>query len=67
LFTPIESMPEWAQTLNKANPLAYFIEILRMIMLKGSTLRNVEPQLLTLLGLAVFTLSLAIFRYRKTA
>lgn len=67
LFTPIESMPEWAQTLNKANPLAYFIEILRMIMLKGSTFRNIEPQLLTLLGLAVFTLSLAIFRYRKTA
>ena len=67
LFTPIESMPEWAQTLNKANPLAYFIEILRMIMLKGSAFRNIESQLLTLLGLAVFTLSLAIFRYRKTA
>ncbi len=67
LFTPVESMPDWAQIINKINPLAYFIGILRMIMLKGSGFGNIEIQFFTLLGLAVFMLVLATFRYRKTA
>src|SRR5690606_39944024 len=36
LFTPIYSMPEWAQVLTKANPVTYFIEVVRMLVLKGS-------------------------------
>jgi ABC-2 type transport system permease protein len=67
LFTPVESMPDWAQIINKVNPLAYLIGMLRMIMLKGSAFENVDSQLFTLLLLAVFMLSLAVFRYRKTA
>jgi ABC-2 type transport system permease protein len=67
LFTPVESMPEWAQAINKANPLAYLIGMLRMILLKGSGFENLEYQLLTLLILAVLMLSLAMIRYRKTA
>jgi len=67
LFTPVESMPDWAQIINKINPLAYFIGILRMVMLKGSGFGNIEIQFFTLLGLAIFMLVLATFRYRKTA
>jgi ABC-2 type transport system permease protein len=67
LFTPVESMPDWAQTINKVNPLAYLIGMLRMIMLKGSGFESVGNQLFTLLLLAIFMLSLAMFRYRKTA
>jgi ABC-2 type transport system permease protein len=67
LFTPVESMPDWAQTINKVNPLAYLIGMLRMIMLKGSAFENVDSQLFTLLLLAVFMLSLAMLRYRKTS
>lgn len=36
LFTPVERMPNWAQILNYINPVAFFIKINRMIMLKGS-------------------------------
>ncbi len=67
LFTPIESMPHWAQIINKGNPLAYFIEIMRMMMLKGSTIGNIQTQLFTLLGIAILMLALATLRYRKTA
>uniref|UniRef100_UPI00249042B9 ABC transporter permease n=1 Tax=Croceibacter atlanticus TaxID=313588 RepID=UPI00249042B9 len=35
LFTPIESMPEWAQILTEFNPIKYFVEVMRMVMLKG--------------------------------
>ena len=66
LFTPVQSMPEWAQFINKANPVAYFIEIMRMIMLKGSTISNIREPLMSLGIYAVIALSLATWRYRKT-
>lgn len=31
LFTPISSMPEWAQGITYLNPLRYFMEIMRMV------------------------------------
>ncbi|MEX1055796.1 MAG: ABC transporter permease [Rhodothermales bacterium] len=32
LFTPIESMPDWAQLLTPLNPVAYFNEIMRRVL-----------------------------------
>jgi ABC-2 type transport system permease protein len=66
LFTPVESMPDWAQWINKANPLAYFIKINRMIMLKGSGFSDFSDLFLGLVFYALLTLSLAVWRYRKT-
>ena len=45
LFTPIESMPQWAQRLTDFNPIKYFIEVMRMVMLKGSSFTDILPQL----------------------
>ena len=36
LFTPISSMPQWAQYITYAVPPRYFIEIMRAVYLKGS-------------------------------
>ena len=41
LFTPIESMPYWAQKITLLNPIRYFVEIIRMVMLKGSNLKDI--------------------------
>ncbi len=38
LYTSIDSMPEWAKWITKFNPVSYFIEVMRMVVLKGSTL-----------------------------
>ena len=65
LFTPIESMPVWAQVIVKLNPVAYFMEIMRMVLLKGSGLLDIGNKLLILLGFGIVYLSLAVFRYRK--
>lgn len=65
LFTPVQSMPEWAQIMNKFNPIAYFIDVMRMILLKGSVFSDISRQFFSLLVLAVFLNTLAVWRYRK--
>jgi ABC-2 type transport system permease protein len=67
LFTSIESMPGWAQIIDKFNPVAYIIRIMRMIMLKGSGITDIRTELLSLLGLSSIMLTLAVLRYRKVS
>lgn len=66
LFTPIESMPQWAQIITKFNPVRYFIEVMRMVILKGSTLRDVASQFITVIVFAVILNGWAILNYKKT-
>ena len=67
IFTPSESMPEWAQTLNRGNPMYYFMRTLRMIILKGSGWYDLREEIISLVVLGTFFVTLAIRRYRKTA
>lgn len=67
LFTPIESMPHWAQVITWFNPIAYFIEAIRMIMLKGSELVHVLKSIIILLIYALIIFSLAVWRYHKVS
>lgn len=67
IFTPEESMPLWAQKFNTINPAAYFMRVIRMIILKGSELNDILPEIRALIMIAITTISLAIWRYRKTA
>ena len=66
LFTPIESMPEWAQSLTKVNPIAYFVDVMRMIILKGSTMFNIRFYIVIMLGYALVINGLAVLNYSKT-
>lgn len=66
LFTPVESMPRWAQIANYINPLAYFMRVIRMIILKGSGAGDIFREISILAGYAVIILSLAVWKYRKT-
>ena len=66
LFTPIESMPEWAQFLTKFNPIKYYVEVMRMVMLKGSSFIDILPQLWKTLVYAVIMNGLAVWSYKKT-
>jgi ABC-2 type transport system permease protein len=65
LYTPIESMPAWAQVITKLNPVSYFIEVMRMVVLKGSGLADIKYHILALLGFALFFNTWAIFNYKK--
>jgi ABC-2 type transport system permease protein len=65
LYTATDSMPLWAQWFVKINPVAYFIEVMRMVVLKGSTLYEIRFHLLAVLGLGVVFNTLAVWNYRK--
>ena len=66
LLTPIASMPHWAQTLTYLNPLRYYIETLRALYLKGSTLADLQPQLLSMAAYAALSWAGAMLSYKKT-
>jgi len=66
LFTPIESMPTWAQHLQVINPISYFIKIMRMVLLKGAHWSDVQNLVGGLVIMVLIILPAAIFRYRKS-
>jgi ABC-2 type transport system permease protein len=65
LFTAIENMPIWAQNLTRLNPLRYFMEVIRMVVLKGSGFNEVKIHFLIITGFAILTNTIAVWRYRK--
>lgn len=66
LYTPVNSMPRWAQTIAIFNPLKYFIEAMRMVYLKGSGIADLGRQFLALSLFAMFSNSWAILSYKKS-
>jgi ABC-2 type transport system permease protein len=66
LFTPIDSMPLWAQYLTIPNPIAHFVDVMRKVLLKGSGFDDIKDHFYTMLVLGPLLISLAIWRYRKT-
>lgn len=67
LYTPVESMPHWAQIISWLNPVTHFVAVVRAVVIKGSGISDVLPQLFTVLGFALFYNAWAIVNYRKTA
>lgn len=65
LFTPIRSMPEWAQAITVVNPLKYFMKVMRMIYLKGSGFEDLKGEFLSLCTFAMVMGSWAVLSYRK--
>jgi len=65
IFTPVESMPTWAQTIDQLNPVAHFMKLIRMILLKGSAFVDFYPLFLKLCAFAVVVLTIAVSQYKK--
>ncbi|MBS1575703.1 MAG: ABC transporter permease [Bacteroidetes bacterium] len=67
LYTSIDSMPEWAKWITWFNPVTYFIEVMRMVVLKGSSVVDIRNHIFIVFGFAVFLNSWAIINYKKRA
>lgn len=66
LFTPIESMPTWAQDITYFNPIRYFVEVIRMVMLKGAGFNEIKNQI-AIIALYAFAINgFAVWSYKKT-
>ncbi|MBL7994726.1 ABC transporter permease [bacterium] len=65
LFTPIESMPSWAQNLTVVNPIAHYIQMMRGILIKGAVIGDISFQVIVLSLYSIIMLTLSVLRYRK--
>ena len=65
LFTPVRSMPVWAQWTAQFNPVKHFISIMRAVLLKGAGVSDVIVPIGILGAFGVVFLSLAIRQYGR--
>lgn len=65
LFTPVTSMPRWAQCITYALPPRYFIEIMRSVYLKATAFSELGLQFAALGAFAILTNAVAALTYRK--
>ncbi len=67
LFTSVDNMPVWAQKITWFNPMAYFVELIRMVLLKGSGFRHVTSHFIIIAIMAIVINTLAVLNYSKRA
>jgi ABC-2 type transport system permease protein len=63
---PFAGMPRWAQWIGETLPLTHYLRIVRSIMLKGSTLGDLQFDTLALGGLTLIAMTIAVTRFRRT-
>ncbi len=65
LFTPVNSMPDWARATTVVNPMHYFIDAIRTVYVRGGDFASISHQVATLAGMAAVMDVWAIWSYRK--
>ncbi len=67
-FLPVENMPHWVQSVTYANPVRYFMHVLREMFLKGSGFKELWREGLAMLGIGFFVFTFSVLKFnRKTA
>lgn len=67
LFTPVASMPTWAEWVAELSPLKHFIEVVRALLMKGAGLAEIWQPTAILSGYGVLILTVAVRQYSKTS
>ncbi len=67
LFTPIDNMPHWAQVITWFNPVSYFVDVVRLVLLKGSSFTDIAGHFAAIAAFAVAVNAGAVLNYRKRA
>lgn len=65
LYTPVRSMPDWAQMLVTLNPLHYFIDAMRSVFVRGSDFGDIRTEVAALALFALVADAWAVASYRK--
>jgi ABC-2 type transport system permease protein len=63
---PFSGMPDWAQRISQFLPLTHYLRIVRSILLKGSTLSDLQGEAIWLGALMLIAMSVAVSRFRRT-
>jgi len=67
LYTPIDSMPGWAQFITHLFPINYFIDVMRMVVIKGSGIHDILHHIWAVLVIGLVLNTWAVLNYRKTS
>ena len=67
LFTPTEGMPSWATKINYFNPLSFYMDVIKSIVLKGGGIEDIREQIIALSAMAIIIDTAAILSYRERA
>ena len=65
VMTPIAAMPAWLRAVTYANPVRYFVEVIRANLLRGASFGDVWWRILALAVLGGMILLVATVRFRK--
>ncbi|MCP3142290.1 ABC transporter permease [Pyxidicoccus xibeiensis] len=66
VMTPVRAMPDWLAWVTWLNPVRYYVEVLRGVLLKSAGLMDLWPQLALLALFGFMVMSVAAHRFRKT-
>ena len=67
IFTPIASMPGWAQAITYLNPMRYYADAMRSVYLKGSSPLDIWYDAAGLAAIGAVMVGWAIASYRKSS
>jgi len=59
-------MPKWAQYVGETLPVTHYVRIVRSIMLKGSSLADLQVDAVALVALMLVAMTIAVTRFRRT-
>ena len=65
LFTPVRSMPHWAQMLTYVDPIRHYIDAARSIFIRGTHLSGLFLPLSVLTVMGTAMASWAVWSYKK--
>lgn len=65
-MSPVENMPDWIQLLSRLDPVRYYVQILRAVLLKGAGVPDLVGPLLALVVFGAAILTAGALRFRKT-
>ncbi|MFC2759758.1 ABC transporter permease [Hallella multisaccharivorax] len=65
LFTPVRSMPDWAQNITIINPMRCFTDAIRTVYVRGGDFSSIRQQVLILSVFAIGMDTWAVLSYKK--
>lgn len=66
VMTPLWGIPDWLLPITRINPVRYYVEIVRGVLLRGSTLEDLGFHILMLSVIGVSVLVFAAWRFKRS-
>ena len=67
IFTPLSSMPTWAQKITLLNPVRYIVEVMRAIYLKGATFADLREQFAAICAFSILLNTYAVQSFKRSS